>query len=412
MKLEEKIKHILVQSDQHFIDPANGLMYSYIDRKTLEVGLPELFPERLWFIPADISMADLYMHENFGMANGSLLCAEVLRYQDDGDPAALARAKRAFDGLYQVLETGKTLEYGFYPKIYGGRFSKETSTDQVLYACYAADCYFAVADESDRKRIAELISALVRFWVKRDYRYHYFTLQGDDWQWPLQRFPALLALAAHYDADPCFRSEYRRILALSPAPVPEHCSLWIRQHHLTQPEEYELKHQAWLTGNGADRITMAAMQEDLLLRYGQSDEVQRDKWREALKIMWNEVKDSFADDGRYYTMQLFDFKTGKSRRTPGDGSDDYPGAKSAWSTMVARGAMMILAYVPELADEILPKVDLVLDQLDFFDLTYYDEPERFPLNMRFKTQLLSGDAVSNYLWCAQLRLAYLKKHGK
>ena len=38
------------------------------------------------------------------------------------------------------------------------------------------------------------------------------------------------------------------------------------------------------------------------------------------------------------------------------------------------------------------------DVADAKDFTYYDEPERFRPELRFKTRFLSGDSIANWLW--------------
>ena len=103
-------------------------------------------------------------------------------------------------------------------------------------------------------------------------------------------------------------------------------------------------------------------------------------------------------------MVLYDFRTGKARRTPGYSVDGttFHGAKSGWSTMVTRGGLLAMEHCPELAEEVLPFVRLVLEKLKFEDCSYYEEPERMEPNSRYKTRFISGDAVANWLWTSEL----------
>ncbi len=393
-------RDLIDRIERHFADPETGLLFSYLDRETL---LP---PDDAFFRDAQaldehrlpgLTPAALYRHENFGMVTGSYMQSEILRYRLEGDPAALAHARRGLAGFRRVYEMGKRLDRGFFPKIYGGRFSEETSTDQVLYACTALEALHPYADAAERAVIEELVGELVDFWVRRDYRYHYFKFHGDDWQWPLLRFPPLLILAYHFTGREHFRREYLRLVDRTAKP--EHCQLHNKRLGIDEPIEYERANRAWLTFHGADRATMDIMHFDLLLRHDPGHPL-APAWRDGIRIMWDEVKDSLAQDGRYYTMQLWDFGTFRPRRTPG--GDPYPGAKSAWSAMVGRAGLQGLAHCPDLPGA-TQYADRVLAELDFSSCAYYDEPERFAPHERYKTRLLSGDAAANLAWCARLR---------
>ncbi len=392
-----------LQCERCFRDPETDLIFSFLDTATLRPADDAFFAGAGEISGCEVdgfSLTDIYRHENFGMCTGSYMIAETLRYVLERDPAALAHAGRSLDALYTVYRMGMRLDRGFLPKIYGGRFSGETSTDQVLYACLALETFYPYADDAGRKKIEEMLPALVDFWVKRDYRYHYFRYHDASWQWPLVRFPALLQLAWRFSGDERFRREYDRLIEYTV--LPEHCQLrQLRAHG--KPTAFEIANHGWLTVNGADRMTMDTMQFDILLRHDPEHPL-APRWRDGIRIMWDEVKDSITPDGRYYSMTLFDFDTGELKRTPGyqgDGSENH-GAKSAWSTMVIRAGLMALRHCPELEDEVVTRAETVLGKLNFMDCTYYDEPERLVPEQRYKVRLLSGDAVTNWLWSEQL----------
>ena len=241
------------------------------------------------------------------------MAAEALRYELTGSVDALVSMHRSLQGLALVYEVGKQLEPGYYPKLYGRRFSPETSTDQVLYSILGMEAYYPCANTEDKHLMEEIIPALVHFWVKRDYRYHYFKYCDDNWQWPLVRFPALLKLAEYFSGDALFAREYKRLLAHTMRP--EHCQLLnaIRQN---EPSDYEKRNRGWLTVNGADRIGMDVAQFDVLHRHDPENPL-ADAWKSGIRRMWEELKDSLAGDGRYYSMTIFDFDTLRCRRTPG-----------------------------------------------------------------------------------------------
>ena len=148
----------------------------------------------------------------------------------------------------------------------------------------------------------------------------------------------------------------------------------------------------------ADCITMDVMELDYLLSNDPGNPLAR-TWKTSVLTMWNEAKITLAPDGKYYSQVLVDMQTGEVRRPPGyqQGDGEYHGAKSGWSSMIARAAVTVAKYYP--ADEaIRASVSKVLNSLDVNDFTYYDEPERFPPEFRFNTRFLSGDAIANWLW--------------
>ena len=398
--------------ESYFRDRRSGMMFSFLDKNTLAPPTDDFFAgascdERLE-VP-HICESEKYMHENCGMVTGSYLISEVLRYERTGSEDALRNARACFAGLYGNYRRGFELEPGFFPKAYGGHFSLETSTDQVLYCCCGCEAFFPHASSQEQSEIAELIPALVKFWVRRDYRYHFFKICADNWQWPLVRFPALLQLARHFSSEPIFQREYERLRNYSS--LPEHCQLRQRRAE-NNPTDFEKANSGWLTYNGADRVTMDTMNFDLLLRHAPDDPL-AEKWREGIRMMWAEVKDSIADDGKYYSMQIFDFDTGKPRRTGGFAVDGtlMHGAKSGWSTMVVRAGLMALRHCPELADEVIPLAKRVHEKLGFRNCTYYDEPERFAPGRRYQTRFLSGDSVANWLWSYELLQKYERSQG-
>jgi len=392
-----KISRLENAIEKYFVD-SDGLIYSFLDKATLKPPTEELFADadQAENLPG-FTLSELYCYENVGMCTGGYILGQLCHYEVTGTPTALERARRGFYGLYHVFRLGEQLEFGFFPKIYGGHFSPETSTDQVLYALYAMDKFHDFATAEERQMIRMMIPAMVDFWVKRDYRYHYFHYHGNDWQWPSARFPALLLLAWKYSGDGKFRREYLRLLEHSR--VPEHADLYCKLNGRIPPNDYEKRHRAWLTAHCADRVTMDTMNFDVLLRNDPESPL-AECWRQGIKIMWQEALSTLAPNGKYYSMVLTDMDSRKTSRTPGyavDGTDIH-GAQSGWSTMVVRAGVMAQYYFPD-ERTIVPAVETVLDRLDFMDFTYYDEPERFPPGKRYQTRLLSGDATVNYLWC-------------
>ncbi len=387
-------------AEAHFLDP-DGIVYSQLDRAT---GKPLT---AAFFAPDDdihpvggADPAGMYSYENCGMTTGAYLQALVCRYEAEGDPAALERARRGYHALRHVYDLGRQLEEGFFPKIYGGRFTQQTSTDQVLYAVQALDRFSAVASEAERREIARMIGCMIGFWVKRKYRFGYYHIP--DMEWPLARFPSLLLLAHKHTGEAPFWAEYERLLAEGVNRHPGESRLRRKRSGEVPPSEFEKEQQAWVLFSTADAVTMDIMELEYLLRHDSGNEW-ADCWRRSVATMWAEGAASLAPDGRVYVQCLVDMRTGEPRplppRSPGSCAHMayFSGAKSGWSSMIARAGVQAAPHLDAPAPA-LAAARRILEALDLQDLSYVDEPERFEPRHRFKTRFLSGDAMANWLW--------------
>ncbi|OPY85898.1 MAG: hypothetical protein A4E71_01865 [Smithella sp. PtaU1.Bin162] len=382
--------------EQHYLD-GNGIVYTFLDKQTCQPPEEALFHDtgprkNVWdFSVEGFSRSEVAAYENCGMCTGSYLQALLFRYRVEKDSVALDRAGRCFRALCYIYELGKQFEEGFFPKIYGNRFSYETSTDQVLYTVMALDKFYEYAAPQEQAAIRVMIPNMVMFWVKRNYRYTYFGRQ--DMQWPLVRFPSLLLLAYQYSGTEKFRKEYDRLLAQGLTREPEYTTIARRK----KPDDYEFKHGAWLINGMADSFTMDVIELDYLLTNDSRNRLYP-AWKESVLEIWNDAKLTLAPNGKYYTQVWVDLKTGEIRRLPCGEEDSYqPGVESGWSTMIVRGAVTAAKYYP--GNEIIKNAVIkVLRSLGIKDLTYYDEPDRLLPEYRFKTRFLSGDSITNWLW--------------
>lgn len=397
------------QVEASFIDPDLGLVYSYIDPATRKPATDAFFEQyslEKWLRLPDVSIAEFQMHEDCGMTTGAYCQALVQESLNHGKSAwRMARIRRCIKAFFHVMEIGCSFEDGFFPKVYGGHLSNQTSSDQVLYACAAMDAAWPLLEAAEQKQISEAIGKLVGFWVRRDYRFHYFNAFGDDWQWPLTRFPALLLLAWRHTGDEIFRREYERLLPY--ADQPENPQLWNAMNGKRGlPGDDEQHFQGWMVAYAADCFSMSLLSYDILLRLD-PDHPRSECWRDAMRKMWFDVRDSFSSDGRYYSFQLFDLKSFSPKRIPAEAITKMvnAGSKCTWSTLIARGALQMARHVPEVRAAALAMTDSVVKNLHFDAMRQYDEPERLGPELRARTILLSGDSATNYLWSAALAQA-------
>jgi len=403
--LLERAKDMEAWAEKHFID-SNGVVYTMIDCAT-EAPLTDNFfePEAESFPMPGCTPAEFWNYENCGMTTGAYLQAMVCRYEATRDSGAMAQARRSYQALRHVYEMGKQLEEGFFPKIYGGRFSTQTSTDQVLYAVLALDRYAAQATDDERRDIANMIGNMIRFWSKRDFKYNYYNVVN--MQWKLARFPSLLLLAYRHTNDSVFRTECDRLLAQGVNRYPGEEQLRPKRAGERPLSDYEQQQGAWMISNMADCATMDVMELDYLLR-SDPDSEWVPTWRQSMRQMWEEGALTIAPDGKVYVNVLVDMKTGKPRPPDPilfDWLDAYgwsyvryvSGAKSGWSSMIARAGVQAAPHVPD-PKPVVAEARRILTALDIKDLTYLEQPERLLPRHRFMTRFYSGDAMTNWLW--------------
>jgi len=406
--LAARARDIEAWVEDRFVDP-RGIVYTYIDTKH-EKPLTDAF-----FEPGQVPIhlpgtegytpAEWHNYENCGMTTSAYLQALLYRFSVDKDPAALKRARRCFAAIRDVYEMGKQLDEGFFPKIYGNRFSEQTSTDQVLYAMLALDHYHWYAEDAERKEASEMIASLIRFWVKRGYRYKYFWIQ--DMLWPLGRFPSLLLMGYKHSGDETFKKEYDRLLAEGVNQGPIESRLAPKLSGEAKPLPYEIRHNAWIIGELEGSVSMDVMELDYLLRNDPENEWVG-QWKKSIKQIWDEGKLVLAPDGTMYVHVLVDMKTGKPRRPEpeffreSEGKDDWigfryvAGARSADSTFIARAGIQGYTHVRDPA--IREASRHIIRSLDRKGLRSYYDPERYPPELRHRTQFYSGDGVTNWLW--------------
>lgn len=395
--------------EEKFIDP-NGLMYCNLDNSTLELPTPETFrgnPGGKFgdsYVPG-YTQREVAMYENYGMVSGAFCNAMLLKYKLTGDPEALERARRTIRGFFHVAELGKELEYGFLPKIYGDRYSPETSTDQFLSVLVPLDEYRRMKECSaeEKAKIEDLLVAAVEFWRKRDYRYSYFIF--DNMKWPPLRFPPLLALAYNITGKKEYLDDAEKILRL-------HASMWpensrFRDRHLN---ETEFKTRDKVIYTMADSLSMDSLNAVLFLRNAPESGFCR-LFQSGLLSMYLEGKRTMAPDGTcYWTVyqHLEDWDKGWSedvRPTNAVGDVAECGARSGWSTMIMRGSLLAAYEHPAFRKEIVEWAKEALGKFDRIERFSYVDPrdENMLLDRyKFKSRFISGDSISNALWCCYL----------
>ncbi len=399
MKNDLQLKALAIEEfvQKHFVDD-KGCVYTFLDKKTQAPPDDDFFADAgerhniIDFSVPGFSRRDVAMYENCGMCTGAYLMSLVYRYSIERNEETLIKARRCFKTLKYIFEIGKDLETGFFPKIYGGRFSQETSSDQCLYAIRSLDKFYEFASDEEKKDIDSMIPAIADFWRKRKYKYDYW--HQKNMQWPVFRFPVFMLIAYRHSGEDKFKNEYERLLSDWEKNYPPQFNLLgNKQKGLVEPGEYEKKFHAWIISSMPDYFTMRMMELEYLL-LNDPDNPLVSRWKQSILDMWNQAKLVLTNNGKAYYMILSDMDSGKLRRPA---PCDLITSITGWSSMIARAAVQALHFYPE-NGEMKKNVQNILSRLDINDFTYFDEPERFPARLCFKTRFLSGDSITNWLW--------------
>ncbi len=390
--------------EEHFVD-SYGCVYTFLDRETGRVPTDEFFADVgpnesiMDFTVPGFSRRDVAMYENCGMCTGAYLQALIHQYRVEKEDINLQMARRCFQALTHIYTLGKELETGFFPKIYGGRFSEETSSDQCLYAIFAMDNFYPFASEQEKKEIDVMIPEIADFWRKRAYRYNYWDQRN--MQWPLHRFPVFMLLAYNHSNDTKFKKEYERLLDGWRKNYPSQFNLLgLKKQGKIQPNEYEQRFNAWIVSSMPDYMTMRMIELEYMLNHDQGNDL-APRWKQSILDIWAQAKLTLSPEGKAYSMILVDRQTGKIHRPE---PCELRTSTMGWSSMIARGTVQALKFYPENL-EMYESALKVLNALELEDLTYFDEKDRLPAKESFKTRFLSGDAITNWLWAYwQLRL--------
>ena len=397
MNLRDKALRIEQFIDEHFVDD-DGLVYTFLDKTTKVPPEEQLFADAgerqcmADFSVPGFTRRDVAMYENCGMTTGAYLIALMYRYKVEKKTKTLDKARRCYNALKHIFELGKELETGFFPKTYGGRFSDETSTDQCLYAIYSMNAFYEFASPEEKKEIDYMIPAIADFWRKRKYIYNYW--EQKNMQWPVFRFPIFMLLAYRHSGDKKFKDEYERLLSDWDVNYPHQFNLLgNKQRGLVKPNEYEKKYNAWIVSSMPDYFTMRMIELEYYLSNDPENSL-APHWKQSVIDMWEQAKLVLTPDGKVYQMLLVDMETSRIYRPD---PCELRTSIIGWGTMIARAAVQAMGFYPA-NSEINKTILNIMNDIDIEDMTYFEEPERFPANKRFQTRFLSGDAITNWLW--------------
>ncbi len=349
-----------------------------------------------------IDYAGMFNYENSGMVMGELLSAMCARYRASGDEEARRKAARIFAAVRQIYEMSQRIAKGFFCKPWAGRLSDEISSDQCLYILFALNEYYPLASEREQKQICEMTEGIASFWMTADYTYKYY---GHTLRWQKCRFLIFLALAYKYSGRRIFLEEFRSLEAEKDvrAETPFHATMDIRGEW--RPE-WEKTIGKQLLRQSSPSVLSAALSVIPLLEAPYAD---RDFYLEKLRKIIDFGRCSLAPDASTYGYLLCDRATGVMK--PLDRIVQYhPDPQWHFLGFVApyrcggMGGAMFAAAAQNAAHLfsdtwIASATRDILMKLHAERLTWFDDPDGiFPPELRWMTDVFSGDAVGSWLW--------------
>lgn len=409
--------------EKYLVDEA-GVIYSGINAETMRPWHAEDISEKDEFIPVENYQPwDIMNYEDCGMATGGHLAAMTFRFKVTGDENTLLRAQRSFRAIKHIYDIGSQKEEGLFPKIYGGRFTEQVSTDQYLYAMKALMGYLEISPSADEKKlIGEMIPKMVDYWVKRNYRHDYYNIK--QMQWGLARFLPFLLMAWKVSGDEKYFREFKRLNETEKIylKTPPESRLAPFTNGGIPLIDYEKRHgNRYIIGNFSECAAMDIMIYDECLRLSGD---YTSYWLKSMQMMWREGKIALTDDGMEYVKIMYDFETGKAfpipepELIPGETNLNWSYARwlgnilSPRSCMLARVGVNVATWIPE--ENAMSTVMKILSDISLDDMREIvaRDNNNILAAHRFMTRIFCTAAIVNWLWAYwQARYAGLIDKG-
>src|SRR5579862_9749306 len=109
-----------------------------------------------------------------------------------------------------------------------------------------------------------MIGAMVRFFVKRNYKYSYFGIK--DMQWPLARFTFKNLMAFKHTGEDLFKKEYDRLLELGVNELPGEEQIRLKLAGKSKPTVLEKEEGGWLLSYPSNCAQYDLTELDYLLK--------------------------------------------------------------------------------------------------------------------------------------------------
>lgn len=391
-------------AEAHLVGP-HGIVYTYLDINTGKPLTDDFFgPDADPLTIDGFTPTEWHTWENCSQATGEYMCGLIQRYEVDGHRPTLERARRHVETFRYIYERGKEVEEGYMPKLYGDKMSRQTSSDQTLYAMVALEAFHRHAEPAERKLIDHMIVKMAEFWMDRDYKLDYFW--WDDMPWPLGRFTSKMLMAARHGGGGKFEKEYKRLLALKVNAEATEARLWPKLKDSYEPTAYEKQQHAYFVGEFGGSISMEVTEMDYLLKQD-PENGWASCWKSNIQRSWDEAKKAVSPDGMLYHHILVDMDTLEPRVPEStrlnvqdsriwQGFDHVIGTRTTEAGYVIRAGLQGYRHTHD--PEIATTCSRMLRAYEPQKTGHYVDPDRFPPAYVHRTRLLAGDDLANWLW--------------
>jgi len=345
-----------------------------------ELGLPPMHVWRAW--------------ENTASDTAYYLAAMSFKYRVTHDPDTLAVCRRTLAALKYIymlpIENGG--EAGFLCKPYGGKYSNQSSLDQVQCVTWGLAAYRPIAPPEDVATIDQMTEDFSRFLMRYQYTMPngYFGIsaaelrhrQGVDyasrgWKRAVIVLP-VLNLAWRGTGDDDFANEI------------DH---WYTEcDKLPRSILSAKKFSAAGFGDRPRNLYLCSLLMDM-------DPSRYTRWRDIMKSYYLQGRTGLLEDGTYVTSWTYDSTQGgmKPKEMPSVGGGYGRTGRSAIFAMGCVAAQRWLRDVPMQDDA--RKILLNLDEDTFRFIMPLDEKHPLPSEWQVESKMLDGDCLTAWL-CA------------
>ena len=350
-------------------DYAGAYKHRHLLGKTEEeIGIAPMHVWRAW--------------ENTSADTGFYLGANAYRYRCTGDPKALAICRRTLGALKYIHDLAvQKGERGFLTKPYGGKYSNQTSGDQVQCVVVALATYRPIALPEDRAIVDELTRDFADHQIEVDYDalHGYFAHPRGKWGWEHKDwgdgliYTPLLHLAFNSTGDPKYIREVHRWY--------KHCGL---DKKWSPPGK---------TFSGSPACRMLYL-PTLMMEF---DPANHELWRSFMLRTFRICRTGILPDGTTYYGWHYDAQTGSvSPVNTGWGGSPTRTGRSA---IFAKGCVNAQRWFPE--EDMVGVARTIIEGLDEqtfrFVMPAAGDGELSP-EWQVEGRLLDHDGLTGWLW--------------
>jgi len=415
MTLEEQAKSVQDTIEEHFFDE-RGWLIERINRHTMKpYGKYELDESAQGYSdddPDPATAAERATYEDTMFCTGLYLWALAEQYAVTKDESVKAIADRIFDDIQPLIDMNDEIDKGYIGKPWGGRPRRRTTLDQTFYFTFGLNRYTEMADERRTKRVGEIISGNVDWWMGRNYRdFQYPDEEVSGWLSPAfgGAMCAEVLLAYLRTGDSKYLEEGRRLDRV-------HKTDWFPVHRIRR----------WLSVNEKGRKTrLLAMWHHaipLALWVRATHEPDRlPYWQERFVDHWHqELKLGLRADGLTDTCVRLNLADGREEPIGLDETryiterPEYEqeaknnlklqflltAAKASYySAHMAVSAVLMAETVPWMREEAKRVLDCVLPQLDLTKLAPFIDPDgkQWPEERKHDMETLNSFGMTAWL---------------